>query len=318
MQKTNYINCPICNKDETDIVFTKGNLNQDLVNVICKNCSLVYINPSPTKAEYHEYHKQDFLDEKNLKDMQDIREKMKIRDYVLKQTIFDFIESYIKPKMKILDIGCGFGTFLDIVKNKVNVEVYGVELGRLDVEAAKKYYNLDLFNGSLEEFSTNQENHNKFDVIITHHTFEHLPNPLESLGQIKKLLKTDGVLYIAVPNLMNIKKRPDILFQIAHPFTYSPYSLSLILEYVGFGIIKYNRNAGYPGGFEVIAKIGEKKILELDEGKDYQKVIEYVKKVDHNFAKMRGLRDSFFFWLPENIKIGISHKIYQFLKNIKK
>lgn len=309
-------NCPICNQYNTEIIFKKGNLNKDLINVICKNCSLVYISPRPTKEESNEFHKEEFLSEKNLKKFEDVREKLDARGTEIKKTIYFFLKEYIKPGMKVLDVGCGFGSFLDILKKQTDAEVYGVELGNLDIIAAKERFGLDLFHGSLEEFAGKQENHQKFDVIITHHTFEHLPNPIESLGQIKKILKQGGIFYIGVPNLMNIKKRPDILFQTAHPFTYSPYSLRLILEKAGLGILKFNRSAGYPGGMEMVAKFGVDSIknLELEEGRNYQDAISYVNKKAWQFAALRRIRDKILFFVPKDLRIMFGRGVYKFFK----
>jgi hypothetical protein len=133
------------------------------------------------------------------------------------------------------------------------------------------------------------------------------------LGQIKKILKPGGFLYIGVPNVMNIKKRPDIFFQIAHPFSYSPHSLQKILNKYGFGAVKFNRHAGYPGGMEVLARL-EGNMVEMTEGGAYGEVIGYVDSVDKKFNNFRKIREILLFWLPKDLKIKISRFILRQLK----
>lgn len=308
--------CPICLRDNTKIIFTKGNLDKDLINVICKNCGLVFINPRPGKEEYDNFHKEEFLLEKSIKTLDNIKPKINESDLKIKKSIFIFLNEYIGEGQNISDIGCGYGTLLNIIRKVKKANVFGVELGNLDVAAAKEYYGLNLFHGSLEQFAENPENWEKFDVIVMHHTFEHLPDPLVSLGQIKKLLKSGGVLYIGVPNIMNLKKRPEIFFQRAHPFSYSPHSLKLMLEKAGFGIIKFNRNAGYPGGMEAVATPNKQTIYDktLIEGSNYNDVAEYIKNKRRVFSAARMFRDTLLFYMPKKWRVGIGRILYNFLK----
>ena len=313
------VNCAICRQNNTEIIFKKGNLDKDLDNVICKNCGLVFLNPRSDREDYEVYHKKDFLSEKNIRAAEQVAQKMQKRDIDLKYTIFNFCRAFLKSGQNIADIGAGFGTLIDIIKKETAINAVGIELGDLDVEIAKKYYNLDLIKESLEAFSKEDGNRGKFDIVILHHTFEHLPEPSASLEQIKKILKPDGLLYIGAPNVMNIKKRPDIFFQIAHPFSYSPHSLKKILNKFGFGIIKFNEKAGYPGGMEIIAAIGKENAgdVGMEKGRDYRTVINYVQKTDKKFRALRKARETFLFWLPANLKIKISRIIYLFLKKEK-
>lgn len=310
------IYCPVCGQDNAEIIYKKGNLDKDLINVVCKNCALVYLNPRPAGEEYDLYHKAEFLAEKDVREIGDLSAKLGGRDLEIKKSVFYFLKDYLREGQNVLDIGAGFGGLLKIIKEESGANIHGIELNDLDVRAAKKFYGLDLFHGSLADFSVSAENYCKFDVIIMHHTLEHLPEPLNSLEQIKKLLKPGGILYIGVPNIMNIKKRPEIFFQTAHPFSYSPHSLKLILEKAGFGILKFNRNAGYPGGMEAAAQLGAESVKapEADNGKNYQDVISYVEKVSRRFAGLRGAREFFLFFLPRNWRIKSGRVIYSFMK----
>jgi len=45
-----------------------------------------------------------------------------------------------------------------------------------------------------------EANHGSFDVITMWHVLEHIPNLMDYLDSLKRLLKKDGCLIIAVPN----------------------------------------------------------------------------------------------------------------------
>lgn len=315
-----YITCPICKGKNTETVSLIANLNKDWTNVICKRCALVFVNPRPTKEEYDEFHKRDFLANKNVTEMEHVIPKLKASDKTIKTAVADFISEYVSDGQEILDIGCGYGTLLDILKRRKKIVVRGIELGELDIKAAREYYGLDVYQGSLEDFAFDSVNAGKYDVVIMNHVFEHLPEPIQSLAQIKKILKPNGVLYIGVPNLMNMKNRPEVFFHIAHAFNYSPHSIKLMLEAAGFGIIKFNFGAALPGGMELVAGPGAVSINDsaLKVGDDYRNVIVYIERKKKQFGALRRARAAFLFFLPEKLRIKAGRVLFLFMKNGRK
>lgn len=114
-----------------------------------------------------------------------------VKNHTLKQKL-KLINSFNTEGKTILDIGAGTGDFL-LVCNKNNWKVFGVE-------PSKNARNIALNKKiNLEENLTNFNNL-QFDVITLWHVLEHIPNLMEYINNLKKLLKTNGVLVIAVPN----------------------------------------------------------------------------------------------------------------------
>lgn len=318
---TENIKCAICGVDDARILFTKGDLTADIINVVCKRCGLVYMNPRPTPEAYRQFHVEDFLRERHgLVSAEKLAPKVKGSDLKMKSEVAGFIASNLKPGAKVLDVGCGFGTLLNILKNKYQAAVQGIELATVDVEAAKSFYGLDLFAGSLREFSLKYLDQ-KFDCIILHHTFEHMSEPRAELATMRGMLAPGGVLYIGVPNVMNLKKRPEIFFQMGHPYSYSPSTLQKILSLEGFKIIKFNRQAAFPGAMELLAirtedLNGRASVDGLKEGGDAKHVYYYIHLTKIKFALLRRMRDLALFWLPDKFRLKISHFILQILKKI--
>lgn len=113
-----------------------------------------------------------------------------VKNYTLKKKL-KLINSFKTESKTILDIGAGTGDFLSICKEN-NWEVNGVEPS----DNAKK---LASNKGITLDNNINIYD-KKFDIITMWHVLEHVPNLQEYIIKIKKLLKVNGIIIIAVPN----------------------------------------------------------------------------------------------------------------------
>lgn len=315
---TERVPCTICGVDDAEILFTKGDLTADITNVVCRRCGLVYMNPRPTIAEYRKFHVEDFLRERHgLTAAEQVMPKIKGSDVRMKSAVADFIAPALRRGTRVLDVGCGFGTLLHLLKERLEARVEGIELATVDVAAAKQFYGMELFNGSLEEFAHARRGE-QFDCLVLHHTFEHLPDPRGALRLMKGLLAPGGILYIGVPNVMNMRKRPEIFFQMGHPYSYSPATLQKILGAEGFSVVKFNRRAAFPGAMELlaVASADSRALPAFSEGADYGSVSRYVRYSQKKFAFFRTMRGLILFWLPRGARLRISHAILQILKKM--
>jgi len=95
-------------------------------------------------------------------------------------------------KGKILDIGAGVGDFLSVAKND-GWETIGVEPSDKAKTIAK---NKGVsFVENLSELESNS-----FDVITMWHVLEHVPDLENQIKELKRLIKPNGTVLIAVPN----------------------------------------------------------------------------------------------------------------------
>lgn len=97
-----------------------------------------------------------------------------------------------KSEKKLLDIGAGTGEFLKFCE-EYGWNVNGVEPSKKARTIAKEK-RIELYE------KLNYYSKQSFDVITMWHVLEHVPNLFEEISQIKKILKEDGTLIIAVPN----------------------------------------------------------------------------------------------------------------------
>jgi SAM-dependent methyltransferase len=93
-----------------------------------------------------------------------------------------------------LDLGCGGGSF--------NYSTYSCRIIGIDI-----WFNTPALNrdGSRIQYLQAKadaiplEDHS-VDAVFCHHTLEHFPNYLQTLKEVDRVLKAEGVLWIAVPN----------------------------------------------------------------------------------------------------------------------
>lgn len=131
----------------------------------------------------------------------------------------------------ILDFGAGTGDFLLAAKKK-GWKVFGVEPNP-DARklASEKGMELEKTSSSFPDQS--------FDVITMWHVLEHVPDLKEQISELKRLLKPDGLLVIAVPNFRSYdaqKYREHwAAFDVPrHLYHFSPSAIKSIFTSSGF------------------------------------------------------------------------------------
>ena len=131
--------------------------------------------------------------------------------------------------MKILEIGCANGFFLDeLHKNGFN-NVYGVEPGENSVKKANKYIRnrikIDIFKKGLFD-------KNSFDLILCFHTLDHVIDPNLFLKDVNFLLKKNGKVFFVVHDTSGLSVKllgeRSPIFDIEHIFLFNKENLKKI------------------------------------------------------------------------------------------
>jgi len=109
----------------------------------------------------------------------------------------------LKTSGRILDVGCGTGEFLNEMQ-KHGWQATGIEKDPRAAEFAEQRYGLTVSTADLIDTHFQEQS---FDVITFWHVLEHLPEPLSTLQLAKKMLKADGLMLIAAPNISSFDAR---------------------------------------------------------------------------------------------------------------
>jgi 2-polyprenyl-3-methyl-5-hydroxy-6-metoxy-1,4-benzoquinol methylase len=160
---------------------------------------LLMTNPKPENDQLGKYYESEayISHTDGKKSVVDVVYQM-VRNYTLKKKL-KLIESFQTEDKNILDIGAGTGDFLKICADH-NWKVMGVEPNTGAREIALGKSKEGLFFDSVESLKKEDGVFLGFDVITMWHVLEHVPNLDETIFNLKKLLKPEGVLIVAVPN----------------------------------------------------------------------------------------------------------------------
>jgi 2-polyprenyl-3-methyl-5-hydroxy-6-metoxy-1,4-benzoquinol methylase len=102
------------------------------------------------------------------------------------------INSSSSSKGKLLDIGAGTGDFLLTAKEN--------GWKTIGVEPSEKAKAIAIQKGIQFVVSTQELESHSFDVITMWHVLEHVPNLDNQIKELKRLIKPNGTIIIAVPN----------------------------------------------------------------------------------------------------------------------
>jgi len=114
-----------------------------------------------------------------------------VKNIALKNKL-NLINRLNPEKGSLLDIGAGTGDFLIVAKNN-NWSTKGVEPSEKAKAIALKK-GVDFVN------STSELPSYSFDVITMWHVLEHVPDLENQIKELKRLIKPEGTIIIAVPN----------------------------------------------------------------------------------------------------------------------
>jgi SAM-dependent methyltransferase len=142
-----------------------------------------------------------------------------------------------------IDIGAGIGHYLKFMSESS----FGLDLNELK---ENKIYSWN-FNDE-----PRNEDLSVADVLWCSNFLEHVLHPHEFLIKIKKLLKPDGLLIVAVPNTTLFNKGPySGTLQGDHVNFYNNATLKLTIEFAGYEIL-YGGSSSFSRFGTLLAKIG--------------------------------------------------------------
>jgi 2-polyprenyl-3-methyl-5-hydroxy-6-metoxy-1,4-benzoquinol methylase len=165
----------------------------------CASCRCLFLNPLPGKDEIADFYPKQYWWNATrpglLKRLESIYRRIALHDHV------SFISAAARNRgaleKDLLDVGCGSGTLLGLMKER-GFRPVGVDFSPEAARIAAQENGVRVLVGSLADAAFPD---GFFDVVTLFHVMEHVTNPRAVLGEVARVLKPDGSIIIQVPNI---------------------------------------------------------------------------------------------------------------------
>ncbi|WP_100332361.1 class I SAM-dependent methyltransferase [Bacillus xiapuensis] len=222
--------CPVCSSLEKKFEFKKFNFNL----YQCLLCGTAFFDRVPihTNDIYSAPHalndaRKGYLSNKNYRQIRFAEERISLIEKNVNKKIED---------IRLLDVGCGTGWFLEIAKEK-GVKCHGLELGEDLASFTSERLNIPIWNQQLSDLHTDE----KFDVITMFDLIEHVEDPLNLVNAAKSLLNKDGILVIFTPHYDSVaiqvmKSESNLIMPAEHLSYFTEQSIYRLAELTGMEV----------------------------------------------------------------------------------
>jgi SAM-dependent methyltransferase len=187
--------CTCCRATDLATLFQATDyISKDCFEIVqCQRCGLVMTSPVPDREAMSRYYPDSYFGASGQRFAGFGEAIIRLE----RERRARAIQRFCPQPGRVLDIGCGRGVMLHKLKRK-GWECYGSELSealtqQLKVAGIQTFRELDVRNCHFPN--------SFFDVVSLWHSLEHLPAPCPTLDEIYRILKPNGIVVFAVPNL---------------------------------------------------------------------------------------------------------------------
>jgi ubiquinone/menaquinone biosynthesis C-methylase UbiE len=235
--------CPFCGETVCDVLFSAPDFDTGSTRFQisrCRTCRLVRTEPALSDEELGRHYSIPYYGSGQAKFSGPAEAITRFFNHLRAKQIWSHLghgpASASGPAGRVLDIGCGRGNLLMALKD-MGCECHGVE--RNEFPASDTPRGITLHIGDLKDIAFES---GSFDAVIIWHVLEHISDPAEMVRESARILKTGGLLAIAVPNFASMQSS---LFRRSwfhldlprHIYHFTPHTLTAILERSGFAVV---------------------------------------------------------------------------------
>lgn len=140
--------------------------------------------------------------------------------------------------VRVLDVGCGNGKFLDLLSGTGFGRLMGIDPFIAQDSVRPGYAIRRCYINQLSE---------QFDIVWLHHSFEHVKNPLHDLSLIRERMTDQGVCLITVPVKGRVFEEfgasSYIIQAPHHNFLFTVKSMELLSAKASLDLVAYHQDA---------------------------------------------------------------------------
>jgi len=224
------LHCDFCRRENLTAVY-KPDSARGLTVYLCNHCGLVQSAPRVDRTrERHSAAVSGGADWGNVRYGKGFRT----------QAAMDALSERVDmtAPLALLDVGSNRGSFAKAFLGAApNAQITAVEPDERFAAACGDMPRTDLIQARIENTTLPPE---RFDIVHSCHTIEHLAEPFAALKDHARVLKTGGLLVIDAPNIA-LLGGGDIVeewFIDKHLFHFSAVTLGRMIEAAGFEILR--------------------------------------------------------------------------------
>ncbi len=236
-----YEACPFCQSGDTQQKFVVKDYTvsgESFTIFQCRQCMGAFTQDVPSQEEIGAYYaSENYISHSDTqqgfinKAYHFVRSKTLVQKRKMLQSLTR------KEKGSVADIGCGTGAFLDTMR-QAGWQITGFEPDETARQNAERLYNVkalpspELYNQAADTY----------DAVTMWHVLEHVHDLHGYIHQVKKILKQDGRLLVAVPNYTSADAAQYQQYWAAydvprHLYHFSPASMELLMNQHGLQVI---------------------------------------------------------------------------------
>jgi SAM-dependent methyltransferase len=212
-----------------------GNLRAEVTNLAARVTSISNGFPSFESKEAADVFENFYLAFENRYrgSREEIKHRQKVYLPYLEKS--EAVKSVPRNQVRIIDLGCGRGEWLELLHNEGYSAAVGVDLNAKMVEICKDL-SLSAVHADGIEFLRGHSDHS-VQVITSAHLIEHLPFPvlLKLFTEARRALVPGGLLILETPNCNNVlTATQNFPSDPTHRLPIPPILLSFAAEHLGF------------------------------------------------------------------------------------
>ncbi len=235
--------CIICNSTQSKVLY-EGILK-------CEECGHVFSDIHLSDEELFNLYRRSYFFGDEYRDYFADR-KVQQKSFKLRMKV---LQSFLDPNRHkhLLEIGCAYGFFLNMVKDKFDT-VYGIDITEDGIQYATEQLKLDVVKADLIKHDFSDK---KFDVVCMWDTIEHLRSPQLYLKKISEHMDCGSLIALTTGDIdsLNARMKKD-KWRLMHPPTHIHYfskkTLARMLNDNGFDII-YNHYCSFYRSVDLLA-----------------------------------------------------------------
>jgi SAM-dependent methyltransferase len=212
--------------------------------VECRGCRLIRLNPQPKPSELHRFYPESYWftpEASQTAQLEQLYRRWVLLDHV------HFVERAISDSEQqgtVLDVGCGGGLFLNLLKSRAKVKpgrFVGLDFSLDAAGAAWHHSGIPTICGSLTSAPLPP---GSCAAVSMFHVLEHLYDPASYLEAAHRLLGPDGRLIVQVPNaacwqFLLFGERWNGIDVPRHLIDFRAEDLDQLLDTCGFEVLRH-------------------------------------------------------------------------------